>query len=164
VLSLLLLSWLSFNAHNMWLKMYLGTFVFSWVMIKCKNTLCSNEGWSTPPHLGRKHPIIIFWSILCSFCISQYFPFFVMLNIVMFTTSIQGLFLLSKFSSKEPSAALLQALAIISSKLETGIPMMLERISVQMNGFKPSCSLVFPSRVGSIRTFSCSSNLTTWLS
>jgi len=33
--------------------------------------------------------------------------------------------------------------------------MMFERISVQVNGFRPSCSLVFPSRLGDESLISC---------
>jgi len=77
----------------------------------------------------------------------------------MFTTSFQGLVLLSRPSSKDLSTLLLVVLAMTSSVIETGIHMTLDLISVQVNGFKPSSSLIFPPRVGSIRTFSCSSIL-----
>jgi len=112
------LFWLSFSAHIMWLKMYLCTLAFSRVMKKCRNTLWSNEGWSPPPPFGRRFSFMIFRSSLKSIFRSQYFPFLVLLNIVMFTTSFQGLvLLLSKPSSKDPSVVLLIALAITSSDL-----------------------------------------------
>jgi len=61
----------------------------------------------------------------------------------MFTTSFQGLvLLLSRPSSKDPSVVPLIALAITSYVMVIGIPIMLERISVHVKGFKPSCSLV----------------------
>ena len=144
--------------------MYLGKFTFSIVTKKCKNTLCSNDNWYTPPALGRKHSCMSFCSTLCSFCISLHFPLALPLHRESLTIPFYSIVTLFIFSSIDPSTSLLQALAMTSSVIVTGIPMMFERISVSVKGFRPSSSLVFPPRLGSIRTFSCSLSLTTFWS
>jgi len=68
----------------------------------------------------------------------------------MFTASFQGLVLLPRPFLKDPSADLLIVLAMISYVIETRIPMMLDLISVHVNGFKPRVGLselshAFPS-------------------
>jgi len=159
----LFFSWLALKAHRMWWKMYLGRFTFSLVIKKCKNTLCSNESWSTPPPLGRKHSCISFWSTLCSFSISSYFPFLFPLNKVLITIGFQEL-IFFRSHWKDPSAFLLHALAITYAVMVTGIPIMLERISVLVNYFNPNSSIVFPSRLGSIRTIWSTSACAAYLS
>jgi len=47
---------------------------------------------------------------------------------------------------------------------KTGIPMMLDLISVSTKGSRPISSLDFPSKVGSINIFSVSSNFAAFLS
>jgi len=107
----------------MYLKMYLGTFAFSLIMKKCRNTLWSSEGWSPPPLFGRRFSFWIFRRSLCSILKSQYFPFFVLLNIVLFTTAFHGLvLLLSKPLMNLPSDALLITQAITLSEIKTKYP------------------------------------------
>lgn len=120
--------------------------------------MCSNDSWSTPPPLGRKHSCISFWRTLCSFYMSLYFPLEFPLNSVSRTVAFQELVLLLRFHWKDPSTFHLPALPITSSVIVTWISMMFERIYVLLNGFKPISSLVFPSRLGSINTFSWSSH------
>ena len=139
--------------------MYLGTFDFSLVMKKCRITLWSREGWSPPPPFGRRFS---FWIFSCSLFLmlkSLYFPFLVLLNMVLLTTSFQGLvLLLSKPLTNLPSEALLITQEITTYEMNTGMPMMLDLICVQVKGSKPIPSLVLPYRLGSMTTFSSISN------
>jgi len=116
-------------------------------MRKCKNTLCSKDNVLTPPPLGRKHSWMSFWSILCSFSISAYFPLESPLNKVWITLGFQEL-VYFKSHWKAPSTSLLQALPITSSVMMTGIPIIHERISVLVNSFNPISVLDLPSRLG----------------
>jgi len=78
----------------MCLKMYLGTLAFSLVRKKCRNTLWSREGLSPPLPFGRRFSFWIFRSILVLIFNSLYFPLVELLNMVLLTMLIQGLFLL----------------------------------------------------------------------
>jgi len=135
--------WLCSSAHSMWWKMYLGRLTFSKVTKKCKNTLCSKEGWSTPPPLGRKHSYISFWRTLCSYSISLYFPSFLPLKSDCFTTSIQSQVFLLWFHWNAPSSFLLRAFPITSLVMVIGIPITFERISTLLNFFSPFLPLIF---------------------
>ena len=112
--------------------------------------LLSSELWRNagtpyaPKKVDLHHDLLVedfhSWSSEAVFIASsdQYFPLFLLYNIVMFTISFPGLVLLSRPSLKALSADLLIVLAMISSVIETGIPMMLNLISVQVNGVRPS--------------------------
>jgi len=151
--------WLSLSVLIMCLKMYLGTFAFCLVRKKCKNTLWSREGWSPPPPFGRRFSFWIFNNILIFMLNSLYFPFLVLLNLVLLTMSFQGLvLLLSKPFTNIPSEALLITQVIDTSEIKTGIPMMLDLIYVHLKGSRPISSLVLPCRLRSRSIFSSNSN------